>query len=266
MHASLLSRAIYLVGGRLRSTRRGGHDVQGHRPMAHPTQHRQAQPGRPPPGAGHVRRRRHAHLPRRQLVVAPCSASPSRAASPASPTGARAEIEAFLVRYVEHGLQMEVEDVLVNGPPWNARAAAIVHDWIPALTATTSTATARSSSCGRAGGRSSTRRTSRTPSASAAYDRHLAETRRPEPGQSSGTRTARQRRTMVGLSSGGPVRPKTPAGRSAEPRRSGQSVMVDRRPRATSSATSQGQVSRSVGQRTCGSRPRRGTGGRRPAR
>ena len=41
------------------------------------------------------------------------------------------EIEAFLVRYVEHGLQMEVEDVLVNGPPWNARAAAIVHDWIP---------------------------------------------------------------------------------------------------------------------------------------
>ena len=42
----------------------------------------------------------------------------------------KAEIEAFLVRYVEHGLQMEVEDVLVNGPPWNARAAAIVHDWI----------------------------------------------------------------------------------------------------------------------------------------
>jgi ketosteroid isomerase-like protein len=43
----------------------------------------------------------------------------------------KAEIEAFLVRYVEHGLQMEVEDVLVNGPPWNARAAAVVHDWIP---------------------------------------------------------------------------------------------------------------------------------------
>ena len=40
------------------------------------------------------------------------------------------EIEAFLVRYVEHGLQMEVEDILVNGPPWNARAAAIVHDWV----------------------------------------------------------------------------------------------------------------------------------------
>ena len=43
----------------------------------------------------------------------------------------RAEIEAFLTRYVEHGLQMEVEDILVNGPPWRARAAAVVHDWVP---------------------------------------------------------------------------------------------------------------------------------------
>jgi ketosteroid isomerase-like protein len=42
----------------------------------------------------------------------------------------RTEIEAFLARYVEHGIQMQVEDILVNGPPWNMRAAARVHDWI----------------------------------------------------------------------------------------------------------------------------------------
>ena len=43
----------------------------------------------------------------------------------------RAEIETFLRRYVDHGLQMEVEDILVNGPPWNTRVAARVHDWVP---------------------------------------------------------------------------------------------------------------------------------------
>jgi ketosteroid isomerase-like protein len=43
----------------------------------------------------------------------------------------RAEIEAFLRRYVDHGIQMEVEDILVNGPPWNTRAAVRVHHWIP---------------------------------------------------------------------------------------------------------------------------------------
>jgi ketosteroid isomerase-like protein len=42
----------------------------------------------------------------------------------------RSEIEAFLRRYVEHGIQMEVEDILVNGPPWNTRVAVRVHDWI----------------------------------------------------------------------------------------------------------------------------------------
>lgn len=41
------------------------------------------------------------------------------------------EIEAFLQRYVELGIQMEIEDILVNGPPWNMRAAVRVHDWIP---------------------------------------------------------------------------------------------------------------------------------------
>ena len=42
----------------------------------------------------------------------------------------RAELEEFLQRYVAHGLQMEVEDILVNGPPWNMRAAARVHHWV----------------------------------------------------------------------------------------------------------------------------------------
>jgi ketosteroid isomerase-like protein len=42
----------------------------------------------------------------------------------------RAELEAFLQRYVSHGLTMEAEDILVNGPPWNTRAAARVRHWI----------------------------------------------------------------------------------------------------------------------------------------
>jgi ketosteroid isomerase-like protein len=42
----------------------------------------------------------------------------------------RAEIEAFLQRFVDQKIWMEVEDILVNGPPWNMRAAARVHHWI----------------------------------------------------------------------------------------------------------------------------------------
>jgi ketosteroid isomerase-like protein len=42
----------------------------------------------------------------------------------------RPELEAFLQRYVAHGIQMEVDDILVNGPPWNTRAAARVRDWM----------------------------------------------------------------------------------------------------------------------------------------
>ena len=78
-----------------------------------------------------VRRRRHPHLPRRQLVVPPVPRRPSRAGPPIPTHRGRAEIEAFLRRYVDHGIQMEVEDMLVNGPPWNTRAAVRVHDWIP---------------------------------------------------------------------------------------------------------------------------------------
>ena len=40
-------------------------------------------------------------------------------------------MERFLQRYVAAGIQMEVEDILVNGPPWNLRAAIRVHDWSP---------------------------------------------------------------------------------------------------------------------------------------
>ena len=42
-----------------------------------------------------------------------------------------AEMARFLQRYVAAGIQMEVEDVLVNGPPWNMRAAVRVHVWSP---------------------------------------------------------------------------------------------------------------------------------------
>jgi hypothetical protein len=41
------------------------------------------------------------------------------------------ELEGFLRRYVATGMQMVVDDVLVNGPPWNMRAAARVHHWSP---------------------------------------------------------------------------------------------------------------------------------------
>lgn len=41
----------------------------------------------------------------------------------------RAELERFLQRYVDEGLQMQVEDILVNGPPWNTRVAVRVVDW-----------------------------------------------------------------------------------------------------------------------------------------
>jgi ketosteroid isomerase-like protein len=54
---------------------------------------------------------------------------PGRAAYPTH--RGRAEIEAFLRRYVDHGIQMEVDDILVNGPPWDTRVAVRVRDWIP---------------------------------------------------------------------------------------------------------------------------------------
>lgn len=42
----------------------------------------------------------------------------------------RDELEQFLQRYVDEKLHMVVDDILVNGPPWNTRAAVRVRHWI----------------------------------------------------------------------------------------------------------------------------------------
>lgn len=42
------------------------------------------------------------------------------------------QLERFLQRYVGAGIQMTVEDVLVNGPPWNTRVAVQVNHGIVA--------------------------------------------------------------------------------------------------------------------------------------
>jgi len=41
------------------------------------------------------------------------------------------EVTAFADRVVAEGLQFQVEDILVNGPPWNTRIALRVNDHIP---------------------------------------------------------------------------------------------------------------------------------------
>ena len=61
---------------------------------------------------------------------AACTACPIPGARPfAGPRPGRAEIEFVVERYVGNGIQMEVEDILVNGPPWEPRVAVVVHDW-----------------------------------------------------------------------------------------------------------------------------------------
>lgn len=42
----------------------------------------------------------------------------------------RDEVEAFMKRYVDTKIHMEVDDVLVNGWPWNTRIAVRVHHWV----------------------------------------------------------------------------------------------------------------------------------------
>lgn len=42
-----------------------------------------------------------------------------------------AEATAFADRFVAEGIQFRIEDILVNGPPWNTRIAVRVHDFIP---------------------------------------------------------------------------------------------------------------------------------------
>lgn len=41
------------------------------------------------------------------------------------------EATAFAQRFVDEGIQFEIEDILVNGPPWNTRIALRVHDFVP---------------------------------------------------------------------------------------------------------------------------------------
>ena len=54
----------------------------------------------------------------------------SRAATHSSPTGAEPSSRRSCSATSRTGIQMEVEDILVNGPPWNTRAAARVHHWV----------------------------------------------------------------------------------------------------------------------------------------
>lgn len=41
------------------------------------------------------------------------------------------EATAFAERFVGEGIQFRIEDILVNGPPWNTRIALRVHDFAP---------------------------------------------------------------------------------------------------------------------------------------
>jgi ketosteroid isomerase-like protein len=41
------------------------------------------------------------------------------------------EFKVFLQRFVDAGIRMEIEDILVNGPPWNTRVAIRAHVWAP---------------------------------------------------------------------------------------------------------------------------------------
>lgn len=40
------------------------------------------------------------------------------------------EARAFAERFVAEGIHVEIEDILVNGPPWNTRVAIRAHDYI----------------------------------------------------------------------------------------------------------------------------------------
>ena len=40
------------------------------------------------------------------------------------------ELKRFLQRFVDEKMHMVVDDILVNGPPWNTRVAVRVHDWV----------------------------------------------------------------------------------------------------------------------------------------
>jgi len=40
------------------------------------------------------------------------------------------ECRSFAERFVAEGVQFEIEDILVNGPPWNTRVALRAHDFV----------------------------------------------------------------------------------------------------------------------------------------
>jgi ketosteroid isomerase-like protein len=41
-----------------------------------------------------------------------------------------AEVRAFAQRFIAAGIQYQIDDVLVNGPPWNTRVAIRAIDWV----------------------------------------------------------------------------------------------------------------------------------------
>ena len=44
-----------------------------------------------------------------------------------------AEGRAFADRFVAEGIQIEIEDILVNGPPWRCRVGVRAHDFVPSV-------------------------------------------------------------------------------------------------------------------------------------
>lgn len=40
------------------------------------------------------------------------------------------EASAFADRFVDKGIQFQIEDILVNGPPWNTRIAVRIHSFV----------------------------------------------------------------------------------------------------------------------------------------
>jgi ketosteroid isomerase-like protein len=41
------------------------------------------------------------------------------------------EVTAFAERFVREGIQFDIEDILINGGPWNTRIAVRIHNFIP---------------------------------------------------------------------------------------------------------------------------------------
>lgn len=63
-------------------------------------------------------------------------AEPARGREQSPTHRGRTEIEAFLRRYADAGVQMTIEDILINGGPWKARVAVRAQVWIPKIDGT----------------------------------------------------------------------------------------------------------------------------------